>query len=41
MPFGVDALYRPALHSILGWLKLNVALLLDQLRLALGDACCW
>ena len=35
--YGVDVLHRPALHPIfsyLGWLKLNLALLLDQLRLA-------
>ena len=38
MPYGVDVLHRPALYPIfsllLGWLKLNLALLLDQLRLA-------
>ena len=38
MPYGVDVLHWPALHPIfsflLGWLKLNLALLLDQLRLA-------
>ena len=26
---------------LLGWLKLNLALLLDQLRLAQGDKCWW
>ena len=37
IPYGVDVLlHQPALHSIflLGWLKLNLILLLDQLRLA-------
>ena len=37
MLYGVDNLYQPALHPslfLLGWLKLNVALLLNQLRLA-------
>ena len=37
MPYGVDVLHRPALHPHLfrlGWLKLNLALMLDQLRLA-------
>ena len=37
MPYGVDVLHQPALHPIfsyLGWLKLNLALLLDPLRLA-------
>ena len=34
MPYGVDVLHRPASHLLLGWLKLNLALLLDQLRLA-------
>ena len=37
MPDGVDVLHRPASAPhlfLLGWLKLNVALLLDQLRLA-------
>ena len=37
MPYGVDLLNRPALHPhlfLLGWLKPNLALLLDQLRLA-------
>ena len=36
MPYGVDVLHRPAFHPIfflLGWLKLNLALLFDQLRL--------
>ena len=33
-------LHRPATHPhllLLGWLKLNLVLLLDQLRLAEGD----
>ena len=38
MPYGVDVLHQPASKPIywvlLGWLKLNLALLLDQLRLA-------
>ena len=37
MPYGVDVLYLPASHPhlfLLPWLKLNVALLLDPLRLA-------
>ena len=37
MDYGVDVLHRPASYSIfslLGWLKLNLALLLDQWRLA-------
>ena len=38
MPYGVDVLHQPALHAphlfLLGCLKLNLALLLDQLRLA-------
>ena len=37
MPYGVDVLHQPDSHPIfseLGWLKLNLALLLDQLRLA-------
>ena len=38
IPFGVDVLlHQPALHHqlfLLGWLKLNLILLLDQLRLA-------
>ena len=44
MPYGVDVLHQPALHPIfsyLGWLKLNLALLLDQLRLAEGDKRWW
>ena len=33
--YGVDVLHRPASHPIFSyWLKLNLALLLDQLRLA-------
>ena len=28
-------------HFLLGWLKLNLALLLDQLRLAYGDEHWW
>ena len=37
MPYGVDVLHRPASHPhlfLLGWLKLNLAFLLDPLRLA-------
>ena len=37
MPYGADVLHWPASHPhlfLLGWLKLNLALLLDQLRLA-------
>ena len=37
LPYGVDALHQPASHPIYsywGWLKLNLALLLDQLMLA-------
>ena len=40
IPRGVDVLlHRPASHPhlfLLGWLKLNLTLLLDQLRLAKG-----
>ena len=37
IPYGVDVLHQLTLHFthhlfLLGWLKLNVALLLDQLR---------
>ena len=37
MPYRVDVLHQPALHPhlfLLGCLKLNMVLLLDQLRLA-------
>ena len=36
MRYGVDVLHQPASHSLflLGWVKLNLALLLDQLRMA-------
>ena len=37
MPYVVDVLYRPVSHPdlfLLGWLKVNLDLLLDQLRLA-------
>ena len=35
MPYGVDILHQSASHLfLLGWLKLNLILLLDQLRLA-------
>ena len=40
MPYGVDVLHRPHLF-LLGWLKLNLSLLLDQLRLAKGDERWW
>ena len=42
IPYRVDVLlHQPALHPtfLLGWLKLNLTLLLDQLGLAQGDEC--
>ena len=43
MSYGIDVLHRSfAPHLFLvGWLKLNLALLLDQLRLALCHVCAW
>ena len=35
--------FQPALHPhlfLMGWLKLNIILSLDQLRLTYGDECC-
>ena len=39
MFYYIDQL-RPSSFPI-GWLKLNMILLLDQLRLAYGDDCWW
>ena len=43
MSYEVGVLHWPAWHPmfLLGWLKLNLALLLDQLKLASGDECWW
>ena len=43
MSYGIDVLHRSfAPHLFLvGWLKLNLALLLDQLRLAMCHVCTW
>ena len=42
MPYGVDLLHRPPSHPYLFLLlKLNLGLLLDQLRLAQGDERWW
>ena len=38
IPYEVDVLLQ---LFLLGWLKLNLTLLLDQLRLAYGDECWW
>ena len=40
MPHGVWTSFTPHLF-LLGWLKLNLALLLDQLRQAYKDECWW
>ena len=41
IPYGVDVLRFTPHVFLLGWLKLNVALLQDQLRLAQGDERWW
>ena len=39
--FYIDQLRSPSFPIGLGWLKLNLTLLLNQLRLALGDERWW